>query len=251
MSFNRLKYDKCETKQYLNESVYPGNYFVGTPVVCGNCFQKNPRIIPQRTGVSMNSGVDWRFYAGPIDVESDLKNLNRPASRCPSDKYNQGCGAFNCTCNGQGNYCGSGVTNCNNTGMGQQYLVEGFDGQRNMTKPLRKDGQRCCDNNLVDFPDCYLSTEDTRLSNPPYNLKGVGVNRFQPLCLNPQEQIMFPGEYNVPSRTVFKDNHRPCIPSLETISQPPVPTPSPLPCHKTTPTCSANIRPMFQYDVCG
>jgi hypothetical protein len=62
---------------------------------------------------------------------------------------------------------------------------------------------------------------------------------------------MFPGEYNIPSRIVFKDNHRPCIPSLETISQPPVPTPSPLPCYKTTSTCSANTRPMFQYDVCG
>ena len=29
----------------------------------------------QKTGVSMNSGVQWRFYGGPVDVESDLLNM--------------------------------------------------------------------------------------------------------------------------------------------------------------------------------
>ena len=39
----------------------------------------------------MNTGVDWRFNAGPIDVDSELRNLNRAASRCPSNKYEPSC----------------------------------------------------------------------------------------------------------------------------------------------------------------
>ena len=271
MSFNRPLYDFCEGKKKLQESTEAANYNVLTPVICGNCLPSDPRIMPNRTGVSLNSGVDWRFYAGPIDVESDLFNLNRVASRCPKSRYHPN--AKNCIATNQGQPAGAGVISKTSPDMGVanagQYsnvpiykdgakgyrqvgdrVVEGFD-NANPQGTFRKNGQRCTDNNLVDFPSCSFNTEDTRLSNPPSTLKGTGVNRFQPLCFNPQEKIFFPGEYQTSTRLVFRDNHRPCVPSLKVISQPPLPPAQPLPCPKITPTCAASVAPMYQYDVCG
>ena len=36
-------YDKCETK-YLQESRGPGLYNYNPPLLCGNCFQDNPKL---------------------------------------------------------------------------------------------------------------------------------------------------------------------------------------------------------------
>ena len=82
MSFNRLKYDNCEMKKHNEESTGPGNYLYQTPIMCNNCLNENPRIINQKNGVSLNSNTDWRFYSGPVDIESELFNITNPASRC-------------------------------------------------------------------------------------------------------------------------------------------------------------------------
>lgn len=245
MSFQRLRYDPCEARKYTTESAEAASYSLNTPVMCGNCFPSDPRIIAQKTGVSVNTGIDQRFYSGPVDVESDLMGVNREASRCPAQKFNPTCP--DCKCAHQGQPCGQGVTaGCQpvNTDGKLRAVFQGNDS-------FRKTGQRCNDNNLMDFPSCFFGVEDTRLSNPPGNIRGVGVNRFIPLILPAQEQIMFPGDYNVPTRTVFKDNHRPCIPNLDVISAAPMPPAEPLPCPLTSPTCAAYTSPMYQFDVCG
>jgi len=273
MSFNRPMYDYCEGKKRLQESTDAGNYRTLTPVICGSCLPSDPRIMPNHAGVSLNSGVDWRFYSGPVDVESDLFNLNRVYSRCPTKKYHPN--ASNCVGINQGEPAGAGVISKTmpmmdvqnagrynnksiyangpkgfmNTSNGQN-VVEGFSSM-NPQGTFRKNGQRCKDNSLVDMPSCSFNTEDTRLSNPPATLRGTGVNRFETLCFNPQEKIFFPGDYHVPTRLVFRDNHRPCIPSLEVISRAPLPPAQPLPCPETVKTCGVYTKPMYQYDVCG
>ena len=230
MSFNRLLYDPCEQKKNLKEAEAPGLYSLNTPVICGNCLEDNPRIIMQKTGVSMNSGVDWRFYDGPIDVDSDLKNINRPATKCPKVKFNPECNGCETT---SGQPCGQGVTNETS----------------NSNNKLRDSWKKCGDNNLVDFPRCYFPTEDTRLSNPACNLRGTGINRFVPLCLDPQSQVEFPGDYQVPTRIIVKDNHRPCVPTPGVNSM--IPPPRKQPCPETRKTCANYTGPMYQYDVCG
>jgi hypothetical protein len=231
MSFNRLKYDNCEIKKYNQESTGPGNYLYDTPIACNNCFNDNPRIINQKTGVSINSNVDWRFYSGPIDVESDLLNLNRMASRCPTQMYKPKCDPN--ACPDQGEPCGNGT-------------VETCTDSKN---PLRNPWNRPGDNNLVNFPRCYFPTEDTRLSNPSANLRGTGWNRFNPICKNPQEQITFPGEYMIDSRLVFKDNHRPSVvkPMVNDMN----PNETMQPCPKVNSVCGNFTKPLYQYDVCG
>ena len=109
----------------------------------------------------MHRDAKWRFYAGPIDIESKLKNLNITASKNPKAQYN----------------------------------------------PL-KDKCRNSKNCLVDLPDCYLETDDTRLSNPNCNLRGININRFNPLCMNPQVKIFFPGQKHISTRLMAKDDYK-------------------------------------------
>jgi len=227
MSFNRLKYDKCETDQYNRDTTGPGIYQNNTPIMCNNCFNDNPRIINQMTGVSVSKDKDWRFYSGPIDVESELFNLTRRNTKCSSVKYNPN---LDCKVKYQGVPSGQGA-------------IEQVDGKG------IKSWQNCNDQNLHDFPNCFFPTEDTRLSNPPCTLRGTGINRFDPLFLNPQDQVTFPGNYHVPTRTLFKDNHRPCVPTPQVNSMDPNMKESK--CTKTMATCVAPTKPMYQYDVCG
>lgn len=202
MSFNRLKDDVCEQKQYIKESAGPGNYQVQQPLNCGSCFQNNPSIIMQKSGVSLNGNYDWRFYSGPVDVESELKNLTRAASRCPTDKYLPKCGK--CGCRYQGQPCGAGVSICGNC-------------NGNMLKA----GKRCGDENIVDFPDCHFPVIHTRLNDCAP--RGVGVNRFEYPCIDPQKNVMFPGCFRISSRLVMKDNFKPCAPKPAVNNMDPLP----------------------------
>ena len=68
--------------------------------------------------------------------------------------------------------------------------------------------------------DGFFPQEYTRLDNPASNIKGVGPNRFQWLCLDPQDKVAFnagdsrlPFNWNISSRTIAKDNNRPCLPT--------------------------------------
>ena len=229
MSFNRLKYDNCEAKNSINESIGPGNYMMNTPVTCQGCFQPNPSIIAQKGSVSLEKNTPWRFYDGPVDVESELKNITRPATKCPTYKYKPQC--ENTICNNQGQPCGQGVVKgCSSMNLNN------------------KDGSMANDN-VVDFPNCLFPVENTRLSNPPCTLRGTGINRFNPLCLDPQKHVMFPGEYQVSSRLLVKDNHFPCVPTPAINSMDPnMPDP---PCNKIDGVCANNILPMYRHGVCG
>jgi hypothetical protein len=197
MSFNRLKYDNCEVKKYNQETTGTGNYLYNTPLMCDNCYNDNPRIFNQKNGVSINSNVDWRFYTGPVDIESELFNINNKASRCEPNK--------------------------------------------NLDENSLK---------LVNFPNCFFPTEDTRLSNPSTNLRGTGWNRFDPICKDPQAQINFPGEFMTSTRIVFKDNHRPSVvkPNINNMD----PNEKLPECPKISPSVCANYtNPLYQYNVCG
>lgn len=69
--------------------------------------------------------------------------------------------------------------------------------------------------NLVHMKECsFLSTEDTKMSNPPCTLRGTGWNRWEWLCENPQDRSIIPFETDINNRLIVKDNHRPCIPDV-------------------------------------
>lgn len=72
--------------------------------------------------------------------------------------------------------------------------------------------QEQCEKNFP--PVCkVMKSEDTRLSNPPCTLRGTGWNRWEWLCIDPQDNINVPFDYNISNRIIAKDNHRPCLPN--------------------------------------
>jgi hypothetical protein len=67
--------------------------------------------------------------------------------------------------------------------------------------------------NAVPLKECNeLRAEFSRLVNPPCTLKCSGVNRWESLCQQPQDQVEIPFEWRVSSRIVTKDTFRPCTP---------------------------------------
>ncbi len=206
MSFTNNMYDRTETMQNLQESRGPGMYQIGMPKMCNSCFQPNPEVRLQKNGVSIEDPTQERFYAGPVDVESNLMGIN-------------------------GNQDYTLQSQCDNEDD-QYACVFGAGGnKRNMDT-------------------CFLPTEDTRLSNPASNLRGSGINRFDPLCLNPQKGVIPQAQYNIPTRLVVKENFVPCVPTPAMNTMLPVQQPLP-----SIPTMmgvqGAYTRPLYQYDVCG
>lgn len=159
MSFNRLDYDPCTYRADLDQSVGPGNYLVATPGPhCLPCFSGDPWV--------QSGGADSTCASRSlVDVDSELHNLTRPATNCPSGLYHPGKEPFCAT--------------------------------------------------RTDFPDCRttVATDDTRLNDPPCTLRGTGWNRWQWLCTDPQDRVQMPFDWNIDSKLVSKDAHRPCIPS--------------------------------------
>jgi hypothetical protein len=194
MSFNRLKYDSCQLKKQNDESSGPGMYMIETPIIPDKVFNDNPRVVNQKLGASIPKDVDWRFYNGPVDIESKLWNLEEPSSKCTSYQS-------------------------------PSYM------RSETVEP-----------EVIHFPSL-----DTRLSIPM--LKEASCNRFESLCMNPQEHIFFPLDHTVSTRIVFKDNHRPMIPKPkindmnpyeEMMNQAPIQN------------VSGNFTgALYQYDVCG
>lgn len=177
------EFHKC-----IKESIGPGNYRLNQPLVKG-CYPPSTSVRIQKQNWYQNGGNS--VYSNLVDVNSELKNITRNNTKCPKNKYIPQCNLNNCQCR-FGYPCGSGVMNdCNN------------------------EGKRCNDNNMYIPPDCdndFIKTNYTRLNNP-CDLKEIGINRWQWLCKNPQNNVFVPFDYHINTRTLTKDNHRPCIPN--------------------------------------
>jgi len=226
MSFNRLKYDVCETKKTLAQSKGIGNYFLQRPNIEKSCIPDSARVISQQGGDARVRALPKPNHREQIDVESDLFNIDRVASRCPDKKYDPR--QSNCGCETQGLPSGGGVV----AGCGDM-----------------SDGGRCGDSDLTEVVMCKFPVEDTRLSNPASNLRGTGINRFNYLFVDPQDDIFFPGMQYVNSRLLAKDNHRPCLPDpkINNMTPPQLPMRAP----RITPVKANPTQPLYQFDVFG
>ena len=70
----------------------------------------------------------------------------------------------------------------------------------------------CVPKLIDDVRKCSTPTESSRFSNPPCTLKETGINRFDPLCWNPQAKALETFDrIGINYRMVAKDNHVPLI----------------------------------------
>lgn len=179
MSFNRLPYDVCSYEYELAQTLGPGIYNLSTPSnSCMPCHADDPYIRLQSQGVSISKKSPL------IDIDSELLGLTRNISKCPSRQYLPSDNI---------NQCGA---------------------QADATSLCQKNAKLCIDNSeLYNFKDCFNKTEDTRLSNPPITLHGTGWNRWEWLWSDPQYNVLVPFDFQINSKIVAKDNHRPCLPN--------------------------------------
>ena len=95
----------------------------------------------------------------------------------------------------------------------------------------------------MNFTDCGLTTDDSRLSNPPSTLRGTGFNRWEALPFNPQERVTQPFDFQINSKLLSKDNHRPCVPRpIEQTLVNPVYNNTPI-CETIVPVCQVPTMP--------
>lgn len=182
MSFNRLPYDTCAYEQVLSETTGPGAYYLTTPQnTCEPCHTNNPYIRLQSQGASISRNTPL------VDIDSEMIGITRNLTQCPERKY--------IPSNNAEQLCGA------NVGGGIK---------------CQKNAKLCIDHskNPIKYDNCSGHTEDTRLSHPPCTLRGTGWNRWEWLCQDPQEKVEVPFDFEISSRTLAKDNHRPCIPKV-------------------------------------
>jgi hypothetical protein len=181
MASCRNSLDVCSYKYQLAQEIGPGVYQLTRPdnqVI--PVLPRDPRFIAQTSGVSISKNTSL------IDIDSELIGISRNLTRCPDRKYMpDGNASFQCGAQ---------------TGK-----------VRNGCQPFDK---VCVDNTeVLKFADNGLYSEDTKLSNPPCTLRGTGINRFDWLPADPQERILHEFDFEINTKLLSKDNHRPCLPN--------------------------------------
>lgn len=200
MAWNRNRFDVCSYGYQLAESVGPGVYQLTRPDNQSiPVLPKDPRYIAQSSGVSVSKNTAL------IDIDSELIGITRNLTTCPSRQYMPDANASF--------HCGA------QTGK-----------VRNGCRPTDK----LCVNNsdVLHFEDNGLISYDTRLSNPASTLRGTGWNRWAWLPFDPQDRILHEFDYQINTKILSKDNHRPCIPNPQDQFKV-YPTPSNIPLNET------------------
>lgn len=88
MSFTRTKYDDCAQRQYAETSTAPLNYSLDINRYdnCKKC----------RMELGLVGGTTVSIIEGNlVDLDSDLRGVTRPTTRCASKKYQNSCAGDN------------------------------------------------------------------------------------------------------------------------------------------------------------
>jgi hypothetical protein len=180
-AMNRLSYDDATYRQTVKQSMTQGQYVLSpyASTHCDRCMTLDPG------GDAGAGSAPSCKTTSEVDVESDLRNIIRPATRAPSGKYRGG--------GGPATVCG-GV-------------------------PISQASQALSARSACRM----IPSIDTRLTTPPCTLRGTGWSRFEWLCQDPQESALMPFDSLVNTGIVMKDNHRPHLatPLDPTLALPP------------------------------
>lgn len=172
-TFQRQDFDEGAYRANLKQSTGPLKYLLDPT----RANQERP-CRPTTPGYIGRVGVSLTHERALVDVDSDLKLLQYPASRDPEKKYKPACALC-----GQPKPPGSNASDCVS-----------------------------CQAKAFNLPECGNTTDFSRISNPICTSRELGINRFQPLRLNPQDENrwLHPSEVGINYRMVVKDNYRPC-----------------------------------------
>ena len=149
-SFTNSLYDDCNLEKKKQESLAPFNW------VTDPLYQNS-----QDVYVNASPFIQNQYKTVPskgIDIDTDLKNMNRPLSRCPEAKFNPVVNCKACEKCDQGLPCG--CLHCQETKF---------------------------QNKLNEAQNPSLVPEYTRINKPCNIFSGISINRFHPLCEDLQD----------------------------------------------------------------
>lgn len=177
-TFERERYDKKTYEVDLKQSTAPLMYRLNP--VRNDTFKPSRIADPGFTG---KVGVSLTHMRPLVDVESDLLGLDIKATKNPNRLFHP---------------------RCPQCGM-------------NTVSPIGADlntGCQSCREKLYNLPRLTFGQDYTRLSNPVCTGREVGINRFQDLNINPQDEKRWlqQSEVGINYRMIVKDNHVPKIP---------------------------------------
>lgn len=235
-TFERLRYDPGAYARSIKQSTDPLLYRL-MPLYANNCQPCRPGEI----GYIGKVGVSLTHQRPLVDVESDFMGLNVRNTKDPSQKYKPSCMNKHWQTPSRAALLQQGGgKSTSSKAAGTNNCVEGY--------PCGGGVVAGCEQNqeaLYHFPSCHIGTEYTRISNPICTSRGVGVNRFHPLCLQPQDENrwLHPSEVGINYRMVSKDNHVPCVPKLIDPT-PLLPKGGALPCPPVKVQCGNYVKPL-------
>jgi len=179
---NRLSFDHDAYMKKLEESVAPLKYNLNP-----NRYERCRQVRPAQPGLIAKQGVSVSYSRHLTDVESDLLGITRKNSKDPNMLYKPYCPLAKNTDN-NGYPCGGGVE-------------VGFNNAQEK---------------LHHFENEVAFTEYSRQVNPPATLRSTGINRFDYVLFNPQDETRWyqQAPIGTSQRLVSKDNHIPLIPQL-------------------------------------
>lgn len=75
---------------------------------------------------------------------------------------------------------------------------------------------------LVPMPEVAFPQTSTHYVDPPSNLRGTGINRWEWLCENPQQDVAIPFEYGINTQVAIRDSYRAALTAGPLVTTEPV-----------------------------
>lgn len=185
--------DEPQYKEKHSRQYAIGQYYYQSPQ------PTQPTAFPMDTWIRpQSSGAPLSTKYKPVDVETDLRGVGRPLSRAPRGATTLAADTHHAT--------GSAV------GHGGHHIAG--------NNPVRVDGTgsmtglagsiQSAITGVIGHTDVpHLRTADNRLTHPALGLKGVAMNRFDPVLFhNPAEEAFTPFDRVVDTRLASKDRWR-------------------------------------------
>lgn len=171
----------------------PGAYQYESP------YPTQPTAFPMDAWIRpQSSGAPISAQYLPVDVETDMRGIGRPVSRAPSDAITLAADPRFAT----GSAVGHGG---HHTRITNPVRVDASDPASGVAGWISSTTSDVIGH--VDVP--HLRTTHGRLTHPALALKGVGINRFDPVLFhNPAEKAFVPFDRVVNTRLVSKDQWR-------------------------------------------
>ena len=197
MSSGRRTTDESAYADKYQRQRGPGVYQYQSP------YPKQPTAFPMDAWIRpQSSGAPLSTHYTPVDVETDIRGIGRPLSRAPKGSTTLAADTHFATGSavGHGGHHIAGKNPVRVDGEGT-----GLDSANSLVGSLYEATSGIIGH--VDVP--HLRTTHGRLAHPAMALKGVGLNRFDPVLFhNPAEKAFVPFDRVVDTRIASKDQWR-------------------------------------------